>query len=212
MRFLLRVSAIAPLSLPLPLLADAPQDFSGEWVATTNNSSDTPANASTPGTSHGGARGAGGHGHGMGGHAAGGGRHSRQGSDAGTGDSDKASAAPADSRLHARILIIRQSEVVFDVAADGQRVAYRFDNRGNYGSQYGGTVDLTWSTPDMVVETHPDGGGSVEEHYRLSADGRKLTLQLRLQRAGEDTAREITREFVRSDSTAASAANSPTPP
>jgi len=99
--------------------------------------------------------------------------------------------------MSAHALTIRQSEVVFDVAADGKRTAYRFDNRNNYGAAYGGTVNLSWAAPEMVIETHPDGGGSIEEHYSLSADGKKLTLRVHEQRAGSDTAHDVTREFVR---------------
>ena len=56
---------------------------------------------------------------------------------------------------------------------------------------------LTWSAPEMVIETHPDSGGSIEEHYTLTPDGKKLTLRLRMQDAAADNAREVTRVFVR---------------
>lgn len=217
MRILRRVVATALVSLPLPLLADTPVDFSGEWVAT-HDSASTNAKTDASDAPHSGGRGSGGHGHGMGGGGMGGGgmgggHHARQGTDAvSRGSSGNTGAALADPRLHARTLIIRQSDVVFDIAADGQRVAYRFDNRNNYGAQYGGTVNLTWSAPEMVIEVHPDGGGSLEEHYRLSADGKKLTLLLRTQDVGGEGAREVTREFVHSGSDAAPAGNSPTLP
>ena len=74
---------------------------------------------------------------------------------------------------------------------------YRFDNRNNYGAAYGGTVNLSWAAPEMVIETHPDAGGSIEEHYALSENGKKLTLRVHEQRAGADTAHDVTREFVR---------------
>jgi hypothetical protein len=98
---------------------------------------------------------------------------------------------------YAHALTIRQSEVVFDIVADGKRTAYRFDNRNNYGAAYGGTVNLSWAVPEMVIETHPDAGGSIEEHYSLSDDGKKLTLRVHEQRAGSDTAHDVIREFVR---------------
>jgi len=129
----------------------------------------------------------------------GGGHHHSNGSAPGAagGGAIAAVAAVADPRLSAHALTIRQSEVVFDVAADGKRTAYRFDNRNNYGAAYGGTVNLSWAAPEMVIETHPDAGGSIEEHYSLSDDGKKLTLRVHEQRAGAETAHDVIREFVR---------------
>jgi hypothetical protein len=198
--------------LPLPVLADTPADFSGEWVLSSGQqaggdkaapSDSQSANAHPGGGGHGGH---GGHGGGMGGMGGGGtggggmgggGHHGGHSQAAAGGNAGTNAAASADPRLHANALIIRQSEVVFDIAANGQRAAYRFDNRNNYGAPYGGTVTLTWATPEMVIETHPDGGGSFEEHYSLSPDGKRLTLRIREQKVGEDTAREFTRAFVR---------------
>jgi hypothetical protein len=134
----------------------------------------------------------------------GGGHHHSNGS-APSAAAGGGAAAVGDARASAHALTIRQSEVVFDVAADGKRTAYRFDNRNKYGAAYGGTVNLSWAAPEMVIETHPDGGGSIEEHYSLSEDGKKLTLRVHEQRAGSDRAHDVTREFVRNgapDSTA----------
>jgi hypothetical protein len=204
--------------LPLASLADTPVDFSGEWVlsggAQASSDKGSPTDTQQPN-----ARGAGGHGgHGMGGGGRGGGgmgggghggRHSQ---DAAGGNTSTNVAASADPRVHANALIIRQSEVVFDIAANGQRVAYRFDNRNNYGAPYGGTVTLSWATPEMVIETHPDGGGSIEEHYSLSADGKRLSLRIREQKSGENAAHEFTRVFVRNaDDASATSATLPAP-
>jgi len=149
----------------------------------------------------------------------GGGRHGRGAPDSAKSRDAGATDALPDPRLQARTLIIRQSEVVFDIAADGARTAYRFDNRNNYGAQYGGTVTLTWSEPEMVIELHPDGGGSIEERYTLAADGKQLRLSVRTQRAGEEAAHEFKRVFVRDDgrrddgsAAAATAGNQPTLP
>ena len=194
--------------------ADDPIDFSGTWVASGNGSADADKSASSD-SSHNGSHGMGGHGGGRGGGmggAGGGGHHGRHGADNTSATQGEGTNTAVTPRVHAHALIIRQSDVVFDIAADGQRNAYRFDNRNNYGPQYGGTVDLTWSTPEMVIETHPDGGGSVEERYTLSPDGNKLTLHLHIQRVGEDTAREFTRTFARDDGSGASAGNQPTLP
>ncbi|MDR3389452.1 MAG: hypothetical protein P4L92_20600 [Rudaea sp.] len=187
--------------LPLPGVAETPADFSGEWVlsngqADKTSPSDTQAaDARSGGGGHGGHGGMGGGGGGGGG--MGGGHHGRHAQDS-SGSTGANAALPADPRLYANALIIRQSEVVFDIAANGgQRMVYRFDNRNNYGPAYGGTVALTWSAPEMVIETHPDGGGSIEEHYTLTPDGKHLTLHIREQAAGEDSVRESTRTFVR---------------
>lgn len=188
-------------ALPCAAPADAPPDFSGDWVAAEKGNSDGGPSSSRDSPHPGGHQG--GHGGGGRGGMGGGGHRGRQ-AQGGSGDSPGGAtpSAPADPRLKAHALIIRQSDVVFDVEADGQRIAYRFDNRNNYGATYGGTVTLTWSAPEMVIETHPDGGGSIEEHYSLSADAKTLTLVTRVQRAGEDTAREIRRTFVRNDDSA----------
>jgi hypothetical protein len=199
--------------LPLPGLADEPLDFSGEWVRATDqanspadagSNSNSTANSSDSG-SHGGGRGGMGGGSGMGGGGHHGGRHGQNT----PGASNDNPNGPADPRLYAHALVIRQSEVVFDVAADGQRMAYRFDNRNNYGAPYGGTVSLTWSTPEMVIETHPDAGGSIEEHYTLSQDGNRLTLRIHEQNAGTDSAREVTHVFVRNTAGAAGTSDQP---
>lgn len=194
--------------LPIAGLADTPVDFSGEWVVSKPSTTDqsAPADTQTPNAHSGG--GHGGHGGGMGGGGGGGsgmgggggmggGHHGRHGHDTTGGEASTTAAVSGNPRLHANALIIRQSEVVFDVAANGQRMAYRFDNRNNYGAPYGGTVTLAWSAPEMVIESHPDGGGSIEEHYSLSPDEKKLTLHVREQKTGEDTVHEFTRSFVR---------------
>jgi hypothetical protein len=193
------------LALPALGMAETPQDFSGQWVAAgTEQAAADNKQAAMPdshrgglgggrGTSGGGMGGMGG-GHGAMGN---GGRH-RSGDPASNAASGPTALdVTGDSRVHAKALAIRQSDVVFDVAADGKRTVYRFDNRNNYGPAYGGTVTLTWAAPEMVIETHPDTGGSVEEHYTLSDDGKKLSLRVHEQRPCADSGRDVTRVFVR---------------
>ena len=212
-RFAVLVWACA---LPVAAMAETPQDFSGDWVvaskdAQAQGSGGSPSSGSHHGGGgHGGGMGGSGMGGGGGGHGMGGGRH-RSGSTPDGSHSANAGTPPGDPRIAAQALAIRQSDVVFDVAADGgTRMVYRFDNRNNYGPAYGGTVTLTWAAPEMVIETHPDGGGSIEEHYTLSDDGKKLSLRIHEQHAGSDTARDVTRVFVRQGSEdAATAAKLP---
>lgn len=187
------------------VLADAPPDFSGQWIADEHNAdSDAPAKSDTTPGSHSG----GGHGGGMGGgsHGMGGGGGGHHGGGRNTPNANGSATTTAmpgnDPRVHAHTLIIRQSDSVFDVAADGQRTAYRFDNRNNYGAQYGGTVTLKWLAPEMSVETHPDTGGTVIEHYTLSDDGKHMALEIRTEQA-DGSAREMRREFHLDDGSAA---------
>jgi len=181
--------------------AESAQDFSGDWVALGADKDRSTAGsdaAASPSRRGGHGTGGGGIGGGHGGSMGGGHRHAPDAAaDAPSGGaSPTAFATPV--RSSARALTIRQSDVVFDIAAEGgKRTAYRFDNRNNYGAAYGGTVTLTWAAPEMVIETHPDAGGSIEEHYWLADDGRKLVLRTREQRVGADAVREQTRTFVR---------------
>jgi hypothetical protein len=168
--------------------AQTPADFSGDWIARDAAPDNTAAKTGDSSGAH--SRGSGAR---MGGH--GGGRsHGGQNAGANSGSGVRADADSAP-RASAQAMIIRQSDDVFDIEVDGQRMAYRFDGRNNYGPQYGGTVTLTWATPEMVIETHPDAGGSVEEHYALSADGKSMTLLVRTQQS-DSTVRETRRVFV----------------
>ena len=182
--------------------ADTPADFSGQWIADEPkaDTGDAPAKTDAAQPPAGGHSGMGGHG--GGGRGMGGGHHGRGAPNA-SGGATAAAMPGNDPRLHAHTLIIRQSDTVFDVAADGQRAAYRFDNRNNYGAQYGGTVTLKWLAPEMSIETHPDNGGTIIEHYTLSDDGKKMALEIRSEQA-DGSAREIRREFHRDDGSAAS--------
>jgi len=184
--------------------AGLPPDFSGDWVASDQADDAAPA-AKTPGDNS--SHGHGGHGGGMGGHGMGGshgghGDHSAASGDSTTGANLGSAMVPRD---HARALIIRPSDDVFDIEANGKRMAYRYDGKHNYGPQYGGTVALTWAAPELVIETHPDGGGSVEEHYTLTPDGKKLTLLLRTQATVGGSVQESRRVFVRRDQNASTA-------
>ena len=204
------VAAAIAVLLPLTARAEAAQDFSGEWIVA-NKAQSAPSGTSSaadPGSHRGGhaggtggSGGMGGGGRGMSGsgRGMGSGHHRSEASGETSSRGAGATASAGDPRGAAQALTIRQSEVVFDVAADGgKRMVYRFDNRNNYGPAYGGTVTLTWSAPDLVIETHPDAGGSVEERYTLSEDGKRLTQHVHEQRAGSESARDFTREFVRS--------------
>ena len=188
------------LSATPPGRAETAQDFSGEWLAVDagqERSAQGSDAAVSPG--HRGSHGAGGGGR-HGGAIGGAHRHAPDSPSGGA-----AAAVASAPRSNSRSLTIRQSDVVFDIAADGQRTVYRFDNRNNYGPAYGGTVTLTWAAPDMIIETHPDAGGSIEERYTLSADGRSLTLHVREQHGGTDSVHDVTRAFARRGTQAAAA-------
>jgi hypothetical protein len=191
-------------ALPLHGFADTPADFSGTWVVGSGGDAQKAESSVTEPPQHGShAGGMGGHG-GHGGHGGMGGHHGGHSGPDSNGASAAAIGPAPNPRLHAHTLVIRQSEVVFDIAADGQRQVYRFDNRNNYGAQYGGTVTLNWTSPEMTVDTHPDGGGDIVERYTLSPDSQHLQLSISTQRLGSDAASEVKRQFDR-DSGAASA-------
>lgn len=178
--------------------AETPPDFSGDWVArdaTNDNNASKTGDTSGP-HSHGGH---GGGGHMGGGHSGmGGGGGRSHGAQSGTPLQVANPLAPVP-RLDAQAMIIRQTDDIFDIEVNGQRMAYRFDGKHNYGPQYGGTVSLTWAQPEMVIETHPDGGGTIEEHYTLAPDGSTLTMLARTERPGDSNVREIKRVFVHPD-------------
>ncbi|HEY8011685.1 MAG TPA: hypothetical protein VIE67_11905 [Rudaea sp.] len=119
--------------------AGLPPDFSGDWVTGDQAAAAAPAAKSSDDNS---AYSHGGHGGGMGGHGMGGGRGGH-GNHASSRDDSSASATASTSvmpREHAHALIIRPSDDVFDIEANGRRMAYRYDGKHNYGPQYGGTV------------------------------------------------------------------------
>ncbi|MBS0557964.1 MAG: hypothetical protein JSR27_11175 [Proteobacteria bacterium] len=186
--------AVAAALAAVPAFAETPPDFSGEWVANDGRSAsvDTAAPSHTP-ASHAGGRGM--HGGGMGGGMHGGRSHRGGPSSGNTAVAD--AKANANPRRDAHMLVIRQSEVVFDIDADGQRMVYRFDNRRSNGTPAGSTVKLDWISPNMRIDTKPQGGGDIVEKYSMSPDGKKLILTMHVQSAGEDTAQEIDRVFVR---------------
>ena len=181
--------------------AETPPDFSGNWIASDQAEDAAPAaksssdNSSNSHGGHGGGMGGGGHGMG-GGHGSHGG-HPSTSSDSTAGANVSTAIVP---RENAHALIIRPSDDVFDIEANGRRMAYRYDGKYNYGPQYGGTIALSWAAPELVIETHPDGSTiSIEEHYTLSADGKKLTLRMRTQQSADGSMRETRRVYVRND-------------
>ena len=121
--------------------AGLPPDFSGDWVTGDQADAAAPAAKSSSdngGHSHSGhGGGMGGGGHGTGGGRGGHGNNSSSNSDSSAGANANTSVMP---REHAHALIIRPSDDVFDIEANGRRMAYRYDGKRNYGPQYGGTV------------------------------------------------------------------------
>src|SRR5215831_138940 len=111
-------------ALPAMTLAETPQDFSGDWVVAGKDAQSQGSGASPPpgshhgGGGHGGGMGGSGMGGGSGGHGMGGGRHRSTSAPPGS-NATNAGTPASDPRLAAQALTIRQSDVVFDVAADG---------------------------------------------------------------------------------------------
>lgn len=161
-----------------------------------------PAGADTPaggaGHRHGG--GMGGAGGGSGGH--GGGRHGDRPPPPGGGHgSAKEQEAEQGERGLARVFAktvtitpLRQ-RVRFD---DGEH-AIELDRDGMNisGPGVGGTVALTATSPDLVVETLTDSGYSLRERYRFADDGKHLEMHVTLKRPDSDQVREFVRVFDR---------------
>jgi len=79
------------------------------------------------------------------------------------------------------------------------------------GPGVGGTVALTSTKPDVVIQTLTDSGYSLEERYHLADDGHHLELHIRLKRPGADQDTQFVRVFDR-PVPATSVAAAPIPP
>ncbi len=204
--------------LPVCVLADSRADFSGEWivrggVSPADKSAGKDSHMPASGHHHAGDHGGMGGGHSMGGmsgHGMQGGRSWHRG--AGRGGMHVHANPDEDPRLKADALIIRQSDVVFDIDADGARTPYRFDNRYHAGVPYAGKVTLTWAAPEMLIRTKSDSGTNIEERYTLSADGKTLTLRIHEQGSDAQDTHDITRVFVRDGDEARSESGPTLPP
>ena len=80
------------------------------------------------------------------------------------------------------------------------RIAEQVDECMNLsGAGIGGTVALSATSPDLVVELLTDAGTSVSERYHLAEDGKHLELHVRVKAADATQAREYVRVFDRDD-------------
>jgi len=182
------------------LSAAHPSDTADASAATV-----APAGAPRSGGRHGGAGGHGmgggmgsgmGHGGGMGsGH---GGHHD--------GSSERSHHAAATDAAPQERALSRVRTTRLTISAQPQRV--RFDD-GEHpvelprdgmnlsGAGIGGTVALSATSPDLVVESLTDAGTSVSERYHLADDGKHLELHVRVKAADAEQARETVRVFDR---------------
>ena len=156
----------------------------------------------------GGGGGMGGSGGGMGGAGGhGGARHGdKPNADPAKGSSREDSAERAERGLarifagHVTITPLKQRIRVDDgdhpleLDRDGMNVS---------GPGVGGTVALSETKPDLVVDTLTDSGYALKERYHVADDGRHLELHLTLKRPGVDEPRELVRVFDRDVRTAA---------
>lgn len=184
--------------LPLPAMADVPADFSGEWVLSNSQAGDKAASTEAkPADAHSGSAGHGGRG-GMGGRAGGGmgggGHHGRHSQSAAGGNAGTNPTATGNPRLHASALIIRQSEVVFDIAANVRQPqqlwrALRWHrhadlvdagdglrNPSGWGRQHRGALSAVnrWQAADLAYpRTTPGRGYCSRNHARIRAQCRR---------------------------------------
>lgn len=201
--------------------AVSPVSFDGSWSATAPVGAAPSGDASTPpdsgaqphrGGSHGGHGGMGGGGGGMGG-GHGGGEGGRGGHHRGPDASPVAGASDAEQndpglrRLFAAHItitkLVHPDRMRFD---DGVHpVELTLDGMNVSGPAVGGTVALSATSPELVVDTVTTSGYTVQERYRLGDDGTHLDLHASLKKPGSSDAREITRVFDRGETKAASA-------
>jgi hypothetical protein len=217
-----RVSAAFLVAFATSAAADdavPPASYDGSWTAAAPvgaapaGAASTPPDSGTPhrgGGSHGGHGGMGGGGHGGGEGGRGGGGHHR-GADAPAataGASDAEQNDPGLRRLFAAQLTITKlahpDRMRFD---DGVHpVELSLDGMNVTGPAVGGTVALSATSPELVVDTVTTSGYTVQEHYRLADDGTHLELHASLKKPGASDAREITRTFDRAAAKPAGAA------
>jgi hypothetical protein len=185
----------------------SPDAFAGAWTFDAVRS----AAATNPGSAHqhgagrhsgGGMGGTGGGGMG-GGHGGGGGQHHHD-----RGSAPVATSGSADDktlhdrgleRIHADHLAIstlaKPARIRFD---DGTTpVDLGLDGMNVSGPGVGGTLALSSTTPDLVVDSVTDSGYSLSERYHLIDDGRHLELHVSLRKSGADSASDTVRVFDR---------------
>jgi hypothetical protein len=207
------ILAAFAVAFAVPAAADdalPPASYDGSWTAAVPVGQPTAGAASTSpdAGSHRGGGSHGGHG-GMGGGHGGGGHH--RGADAPSspvaGASDAEQNDPGLRRLFAAHLTITKLQhpdrMRFD---DGVHpVELTLDGMNISGPAVGGTVALSATSPELVVDTVTTSGYTVHEHYRLADDGTHLELHASLKKPGASDVREITRVFDRGEAKAASA-------
>jgi len=216
-----RVSAAFLVAFATSAAADdavPPASYDGSWTAAAPvgaapaGAASTPPDSGTPhrgGGSHGGHGGMGGGGHGGGDGGRGGGGHHHGAAPAATaGASDVEQNDPGLRRLFAAQLTITKlahpDRMRFD---DGVHpVELSLDGMNVTGPAVGGTVALSATSPELVVDTVTTSGYTVQEHYRLADDGTHLELHASLKKPGASDAREITRTFDRTAAKPAGAA------
>jgi hypothetical protein len=207
------ICAALAVAFAVPAAADdavAPATFDGSWTAAAPIGATPPAGSASaaPGTgaqpqrggSHGGHGGMGGGGMG-GGHGGGGGHH--RGADAASspvaGASDAEQNDPGLRRLFAAHLTITKLQHPDRMRLDDgvHPVELTLDGMNVSGPAVGGTVALSATSPELVVDTVTTSGYTVQERYQLADDGTHLELHASLKKPGASDAREITRVFDR---------------
>lgn len=197
-----------------PVAADVYGVWTFDAALSAAHPSDT-ADASTATAAPAGAPRSGGRHGGAGGHGMGGGMGSGMGHGGGMGSghgghhdgsSERSHHAAATDAAPQERALSRVRTTRLTISAQPQRV--RFDD-GEHpvelprdgmnlsGAGIGGTVALSATSPDLVVESLTDAGTSVSERYHLADDGKHLELHVRVKAADAEQARETVRVFDR---------------
>lgn len=212
----LPILPILLLLAPLAAWGGPPADggFDGSWTFDASASSGAgaapagdaapPPSGDTPMRGPGGGGGKGMRGGGMGGGHGGGGRG---GGRRGGGADRAAHAAPngADAERNERGLArlfaanVTITPLAKRIRFDDGSHPIELDRDGSNvsGPGVGGTVALTATQPDLVVETLTESGYRLSERYHLAEDGRHLEMHASLRRPGADTAQTFVRVFDR---------------
>jgi len=207
--------------------APGPNDpFAGAWTydaalsAPQADSSDVgPSNGAPPtsgGHHHGSGMGGGGS-SGMGGSHGGGSHHhgDHASPTAIAGSSNKEEQAERGerglSRMFAKSVTITPLKQRIRLDDGDHVVELDRDGMNVSGPGVGGTVAVSATKPDFIVQTLTDSGYALDERYHLAADGQHLELHIELKRPGAEQTTRFVRVFDRS-ALATSVAAAPLPP
>jgi len=185
-------------SAAVALLAASPSDLTGTWKLNKDASDDPKKKIEDAQGDEGGGSGGGG---GGGGGGWGGGHHGGGGWGGGHrgGGSRSGSSGPFQSPTGLETLQIEHKDprLVITDAEGKEHDLYTDGRKIEEERSYGGTTKITasWKDGHVVVETTPEHGAAYTETYAVTADGKQLTVTLKVKSHGRRQALEIKRVY-----------------